>query len=85
MVGGGIYNVNKTFKPQAGLFNRQINLSHVAVTRVHPEQNKIVTEDGNSWIYDHLIVATGNKCDFTSIKGKYLNFLAFFIFRIYTQ
>lgn len=69
MVGGGIYDAEKSVRPQSTLFDKRINFNFNAVVKVIPEQNKIITDDNREWTYDHLIIASGNRVDFGGIKG----------------
>ncbi|EAS07915.1 FAD-dependent pyridine nucleotide-disulfide oxidoreductase (macronuclear) [Tetrahymena thermophila SB210] len=69
MVGGGLYDAEKSYRTQQSLFNKKINFNFNAVTKVIPEQNKFITDDGREWTYDHLIISTGIKVDFKGIKG----------------
>lgn len=69
MVGGGLYDAEKSVRPEASLFDKRINLTFNAITKVVPEQNKIITDDGREWSYDHLIIASGINCNFDGIKG----------------
>lgn len=69
MVGGGIYDAEKSMRPQSTLFDKRINFNFNAVVKVIPEQNKIITDDNREWTYDHLVIASGNRVDFGGIKG----------------
>jgi NADPH-dependent 2,4-dienoyl-CoA reductase/sulfur reductase-like enzyme len=46
-----------------------VPLEYSAVKTFEPEKNLLYTEDGNSFSYDHLIIASGIKTDFDKIKG----------------
>lgn len=59
MVSGNIYDVEKTGKLTKEMFNSNIPISELAVTKVDPKKNTIYTQDGDSYTYDYLIVATG--------------------------
>lgn len=48
---------------------RRINFIPVGAKRVHPAENIIELEDGNSVAYDHLIIATGPELAFDEIEG----------------
>lgn len=69
MVGGGIYKVEDTFKPQTDVFKEGIKITHNKVAKVLPEQNTLITDDGQTWTYDQLVIATGNVCGFDAVKG----------------
>lgn len=70
MVGGGISDVKDSYRPQSEVFGKHINFTQNAVQKVIPEQNKLITDDGKEWTYDHLVVTSGIRCDFDGIKGK---------------
>ncbi|WP_374276212.1 NAD(P)/FAD-dependent oxidoreductase [Azonexus sp.] len=51
------------------LKKHDIGFIHAAVTRVHPEQNRVELDDGRSVDYDYLVLATGPRLAFDEIEG----------------
>lgn len=51
------------------LYPSSIKIVHQLVKNVNPENNYITIDNGDQWIYKHLIVASGNVLDFGTIKG----------------
>lgn len=51
------------------LNRRKIEFIGVGVKRVHPEENRLELDDGQSIDYDYLIIATGPKLAFEEIEG----------------
>ena len=47
----------------------KIDLVIGKATKVHPEENRVELEDGNSVAYDHLIISTGPRLAFDEIEG----------------
>lgn len=64
MVAGGIYDSSTTFKPTKDTFPKGTNIVGLAVKKVNPEKNEIITEDDDVHTYENLIVATGNILDY---------------------
>ena len=58
-----------TFPIRPYLERRGINFIPVGAKRVHPEQNQIELENGETVDYDFLVIATGPKLAFEEIEG----------------
>lgn len=69
MVAGGIYDAEKSTKLMDDVFPKNIPRTQLKVTKVDPKNNTIITEDGDKWTYDQLIIATGIITDFDAVKG----------------
>ncbi|CAD8187438.1 unnamed protein product [Paramecium octaurelia] len=69
MVGGGLYDINKTLKPMEKVLPKNVIVSDSPVIKINPEENQIQTYDGEKYTYDQLVVATGIRTDFDQIKG----------------
>lgn len=61
-------------KPIKDVLNSNISVINSAVTKVNPEANEIITENGEKYTYDQLVISSGVFLDFDQIKGarKYL-------------
>src|SRR5690348_2952837 len=56
--------------PASGfLRNKGIDYVGVGAKRVHPKENRLELEDGQSLAYDFLVIATGPKLAFDEIPG----------------
>ena len=53
----------------SSLYPSSIKMVHQYVKNVTPENNYLTIDNGDQWIYKHLIVASGNVLDFGCIKG----------------
>ena len=51
------------------LNRRNIDFIGVGVKRVHPEENRLELDDGQSVSYDYLIISTGPKLAFDEVEG----------------
>ena len=51
------------------LNRRNIDFIGVGVKRVHPEENRLELDDGQSINYDYLIISTGPKLAFDEVEG----------------
>ena len=51
------------------LNRRNIDFIGVGVKRVHPEENRLELDDGQSINYDYLVISTGPKLAFDEIEG----------------
>ncbi|CAK59605.1 unnamed protein product (macronuclear) [Paramecium tetraurelia] len=69
LVGGGMCKADQTMKPMEKVLPKNVCLSDCPVVKIDPEQNTIVTMDGQKYTYDQLIVASGVQRDYASIKG----------------
>ncbi|CAD8115388.1 unnamed protein product [Paramecium sonneborni] len=69
MVGGGLCNVKKTLKPIEKVLPKNVSISDSAIAKINPKENEIVTQNGEIYTYDQLVIATGIKTEFDQIKG----------------
>ena len=53
----------------APLKRKGIDFVPVGAKRVHPAENRIELDDGNSVAYDYLVIATGPKLAFDEVPG----------------
>ena len=58
-----------TFPIRPYLERKGINFISVGAKRVHPEQNQIELENGETVDYDFLVIATGPKLAFDEVDG----------------
>ncbi len=59
LVGGGAKSIEDTARPMASLMPPDTKWMQSNVTEFHPDENYIVTADGQKVGYDYLVVALG--------------------------
>lgn len=59
LVGGGTYDYKKTGKPMSEVMPKGVNWIKEYASKFEPENNKVVTKEGNELTYDMLVVAPG--------------------------
>jgi sulfide:quinone oxidoreductase len=59
----------ETAHPQANLIPKGVAWVQKSVTRVSPENNKVILHDGSELTYDYLLVANGIKLNWNSVEG----------------
>jgi sulfide:quinone oxidoreductase len=57
------------FPVREHLARKAIDFVPVGAKRLHPEANRIELEDGQSLVYDYLVIATGPKLAFDEVEG----------------
>lgn len=69
LVGAGVFDVNKTVRSEKDYIPKGAAWIKDAVETFLPEENKVVTRQGNSYQYDALVVCPGIQLDWNKIKG----------------
>jgi eukaryotic sulfide quinone oxidoreductase len=69
MVGGGIFKPEKCHVTTRSLIDDAVPITELSVQKVVPESSYLITEDGQHWTYDQLVIVTGINSTFTAIKG----------------
>lgn len=69
LVASGVKPQNYPTSTTAEYVPAGVKLVEERVAEIDPESNKVVTESGQTFDYDYLIVATGLKLDYASIEG----------------
>ena len=69
LVGGGVFDLEQTCRPMAGLMPNSATWIHGAAAGFDPERNTVMLEDGSRLTYDVLIAAPGLKLDLDGIDG----------------
>lgn len=69
LVGAGTYNFEKTKKPMADVMPKGVKWAKEYADTFRPEQNSVVTRNGNIYDYDFLVVAPGIKIDTSLVEG----------------
>ena len=69
MVGGGIFQASDTHRKTADLIPSGASWVSQSVTEFNPQENTVVLDDGQSIVYQQLIVASGLTLDWAGIDG----------------
>lgn len=68
LVGGGVFDINKTERSEASVMPKGVNWIKESATFFEPEQNTVKT-NGGVYTYDYLIVCPGIQLNWTAVKG----------------
>lgn len=68
LVGGGVFDINKTERSEASVMPKGVNWIKESATSFEPEQNTVKT-NGGVYTYDYLIVCPGIQLNWTAVKG----------------
>lgn len=69
LVGGGVFDKRVTERSEADYIPRKASWIRDAVTEIRPDENILITRDGQTVRYDYLVVAPGIQIDWDQIKG----------------
>src|SRR5687767_6741794 len=69
LVGGGVYDINKTVRPESSIIPQNVTWIKQSVTQLFPEQNEVQLDNNQKVRYKYLIVAPGIQLNWNEIKG----------------
>ena len=69
LVGGGVVDRQESARPEAKLIPDGATWLRTAVTELRPEENGVLTADGRTITYDHLVVAPGLALKWEAVEG----------------
>ncbi len=69
LVGGGVYNIQDTVRPEADYIPKGAKWIRDAVTAFQPEQNSVTTRNGLNISYDYLVVCPGIQINWAQVEG----------------
>jgi sulfide:quinone oxidoreductase len=69
LVGAGVFDISKTIRSEASVMPKNVKWIKEAAATFNPEQNKVITAEGNSYFYDYLIVSPGIQLNWGNVKG----------------
>lgn len=69
LVGANTYDFDKTARPMKSLIPDGVTWIKKYADKFEPQDNKVLTKDGETYTYDYLIVAPGLKIDPSMIEG----------------
>ncbi len=69
LVGGGVFNINKTERNEASVMPKGCSWIKQKVVSFNPEQNSVVLDNGDIVAYNFLVVAPGIQLNWSAVKG----------------
>jgi sulfide:quinone oxidoreductase len=69
LVGGGVFNINKTERPESSVIPKGVEWIKESVAAFSPDNNSVSLSNGESITYDYLVVAPGIQLNWKDIKG----------------
>ena len=69
LVGGGAFDVKDTIRPMQSVIPKGVTWIKEHAAAFQPENNLVITKEGNNYGYDQLVVAPGIQLDWHKIKG----------------
>ena len=69
LVGAGVFNVDKTIRREATVIPKNVKWIKDAAAFFRPEENKVITTEGNTYTYEYLVVAPGIQLNWDGVKG----------------
>ncbi len=69
LVGGGVYNVEKTVRDQKSVMPKKCTWIKARCESFQPESNQVTLDDGSRLTYEYLIVCPGIQLNWHEIKG----------------
>lgn len=69
LVGGGVVPREKSARPQADVIPDGVTWRRSSVTEILPDENQVVTADGQRIGYEFLVVAPGIELNWGAVKG----------------
>ena len=69
MVGGGVFNMDETIRPEADVIPNNVTWIKDAVSTFDPDNNKVNLQGGGALSYKSLVVAPGLKLNLDAVEG----------------
>lgn len=69
LVGAGVFDIKKTIRTEASVMPRDVKWIKEAAAIFQPQENSVITAEGNKYTYDYLIVAPGIQLNWGDVKG----------------
>jgi sulfide:quinone oxidoreductase len=69
LVGAGVFDVNKTIRREASVMPENVRWIKEAAASFLPQENKVITAQGNIYTYDYLVAAPGIQLNWGAVKG----------------
>lgn len=69
LVGGGVFTASQTERDMASLIPRGAQWTRAGVETFQPEQNTVTLDNGETLIYEAMVVAPGLKLNWAGVEG----------------
>lgn len=69
LVGGGVFDINKTVRTEASVMPKQVKWVKQKVVSFQPEANTVTLDNNEVIQYEYLVVAPGIQLNWDAIKG----------------
>ncbi len=69
LVGGGVFDVNKTERPESSVIPKGVEWIKESVAAFSPDNNSVSLSNNESITYDYLVVAPGIQLNWKDVKG----------------
>lgn len=69
LVGAGVVDKSSTARPQSSVIPQGVKWIKQSAQKLDPENNQVITADGQAVTYDFLVVAAGIEIDWDGVKG----------------
>jgi len=69
LVGAGVFDIKKTIRTEASVIPPHVTWIKEAAAFFEPQENTVITAEGNTYTYDYLIVAPGIQLNWSDVKG----------------
>lgn len=69
LVGGGVFEKDISEKKEADYIPEGVTWIKEYADKFVPEENKVITKNGNTYSYDYLVVSAGMQLNWDKIKG----------------
>ncbi|MCB9246607.1 MAG: NAD(P)/FAD-dependent oxidoreductase [Flavobacteriales bacterium] len=69
LVGAGTFDMKKTIRRESEVIPKGVTWIKERVDRFEPEENRVITAEGNTYSYEQLIVCPGIQLDWDKVQG----------------
>ena len=69
LVGAGVFDIKKTIRTEDSVMPRGVKWIKEAAAIFQPQENTVITAEGNTYTYDYLVVAPGIQLNWGDVKG----------------
>lgn len=69
LVGAGVFDIKRTIRNEESVMPRNVKWIKEAAAFFEPQNNTVITAQGNSYTYDYLVVAPGIQLNWGDVKG----------------
>ncbi|HET6768784.1 MAG TPA: FAD/NAD(P)-binding oxidoreductase [Chitinophagaceae bacterium] len=69
LVGAGVFDIKETIRNEESVIPPNVKWIREAAAVFQPQENTVITAEGNSYTYDYLVVAPGIQLNWSDVKG----------------